>query len=682
MAGAGNPNMVGMTKPGMLPNAPAAPVAPALSAAPAFSPQMSTPFGGMLPNPFQAMPAQPGAVAQPMQPDAARGIATPQPAALGDPLNGAGGITQYFQKANEVAANTPTAPMRQPTAAEIEEFNNPTQFYQHQAIPSLAQSFGGPAGSGNVPPSEKGAIPFNANSNVEDLIDGAVDPTGGLPYIPLTPTPPPSIPAATPASGGKGGGNVPPVSGIDIQPSEPGAIPPYANPGFDPTPTPTPPPPPSIAAAPRQPNINQTAADGINQSIAGAGSEMNYQPNNISPSGYGASQVSGNGYQAAGSTGQGYDAAQASGQGFNAANVGSTGYGSTNAGSTGYGANNVQAGQIGDSDLSRYMNQYDSQVIDNTLGDMDRARQMQQQSSGANATAAGAFGGSRHALRESENNRNYYDQAAKTTSALRQAGFNNAQQMGLTDLQSTLQASLANQGANNAASQFGASAANTAGLTNAAAANRANEFGASAFNQAAQQYSAQQQAANQFGAQAGNTANLANQAAFNQANQFGAQAANNSALANQASLNQARQFGAQAKNTAGLANQSSFNQANQFNATQNQNAQLANQAAGLSGSQQRLAAGRQLGDLSNLGFGMGQQLTGNLAQDGAMKQGINQLLIDAARNQYSQYQSSPYDSIGLLSQALGASPVPQTTNTSKTPGLFDYLTLGAGMKKG
>ena len=491
MAGAGNPNMVGMTKPGMAVAAPAAPVAPVT---PTFPSQMSSPFGGMLPNVMQTMPAQPPAV------------------------------------------STPAAPPM-----------------------------------------------------VEDALVFA-------------PRPPQIRPLA------------------------------------------------ALPAAPRQPNINQTAATGINRSIAGATGELNYQPMNISPSGYGA----------AGSTGQGYDAAQASGQGFNAANVGSTGYGATNAGSTGYGANNVQAGQIGDSDLSRYMNQYDSQVIDNTLGDMDRARQMQQQSSGASATAAGAFGGSRHALREAENNRNYYDQAAKTTSALRQAGFNNAQQMGLNDLQSTLQANLANQNANNAASQFGASAANTAGLTNAAAANRANEFGASALNQAAQQYAAQQQAANQFGAQANNNANLANQSSLNQANQFGAQANNNAAL----------------------ANQSSFNQANQFNATQNQNAQLANQSAGLAGSQQRLAAGRQLGDLSNLGFGMGQTLTGNLAQDGAMKQGLNQLLIDAVKNQYGQYQQSPYNSIGLLSQALGASPVPQTTTTSKQPGLFDYLTLGAGMMGG
>ena len=563
MAGAGNPNMVGMTKPGMALAAPAAPVAPVT---PTFPSQMSTPFGGMFPNPMQTMPQ----------------------------INGAPEVPSAYSPTGQPAA--PERPSYIETSDDLRRRQNgflqPTNAQAPLAQPMPAQPPVPQAGTGGG----KG---------------------GGAPVV-------------TPPSGPSD-----PTPSIGSPPSYFGPRPPQIRP-------PEPPP-----VVPRQPNINQTAADGINNSIAGATDELNYQPMNISPSGYGASQV----------TGEGYDGALASAQGFDAANVASTGYGATNAGYQGYNANNVTAGQIGDADLSRYMNQYDSQVIDNTLGDMNRARQMQQQSSGANATAAGAFGGSRHALREAENNRNYYDQAAKTTSALRQAGFNNAQQMGLNDLQSTLQANLANQGANNAASQFGASAANTAGLTNAAAANRANEFGASALNQAAQQYAAQQQAANQFGAQANNTANLANQSSLNQANQFGAQANNNAAL----------------------ANQSSFNQANQFNATQNQNAQLANQSAGLAGSQQRLAAGRQLGDLSNLGFGMGQTLTGNLAQDGAMKQGLNQLLIDAVKNQYDQYQQSPYNSIGLLSQALGASPVPQTTNTSKTPGLFDYLTLGASM---
>jgi len=188
------------------------------------------------------------------------------------------------------------------------------------------------------------------------------------------------------------------------------------------------------------------------------------------------------------------------------------------------------------------------------------------------------------------------------------------------------------------ASQFGASADNQAMLTNTASQNRASEFGASAANSAAQQQAAQQQAA--------------------------------------------AQYAAQVRNEAALANQTSQNQANQYNATAMHNAMMANQAAQLQASQQRLNAGSQLGNLSNLGFGMGQTLTGNLAQDGAMKQGLNQLVIDAGKDQFNAYQQAPYDSIGLLSQALGASPVPQTTTTSKQPGLFDYLTLGAGMMGG
>ena len=545
-----------------------------------------------------------------------------------------------------------------------------------------------------------------------------------------------------------------------------------STPGFPPMTGGTPPAQPGA----RAPNINQTAATGINNSIAGARREMNYQPGYISPQqsrtstsygqgyqaagangqGYQANTNTGQGYQAAGANGQGYQAAGQTAQGFDASGVDSQGYNATHAGSQGYGAeriastpvvsaNNVQSGLLANQDLSSYINQYDNAVVDNTLSDLDRARQIQGQTIGANATAAGAFGGSRHALREAENNRNFYEQAADTSAQLRQSGFNNAQQMGLTDIGNTMQANLANQGANlqagsltanlsqqanmanqaagNQASQYGAQAANTAALTNAAAANQASQFGAAAANQAAGQASQQQQQAamfgaqasnaassanqqalnqaRQFGAQAGNTADLANQRALNQAGQFGAQALNTSGLANQASINQAQQFGAQAGNTANLANQSSLNQARQFgsqarnasslanaqarnnmgqfNAQQRQAAQMANQNAGLAGSQQRLNAGNQLGNLSNLGFGMGQTVNQNMAQDGAMKQGLNQLLIDAARNQFNQYTNQPYKDTGLISAALGQAPVPQTTTTSKTPGLFDYLTLGASM---
>jgi len=47
-------------------------------------------------------------------------------------------------------------------------------------------------------------------------------------------------------------------------------------------------------------------------------------------------------------------------------------------------------------------------------------------------------------------------------------------------------------------------------------------------------------------------------------------------------------------------------------------AQLANQAARQAGSQQRLGAAAQLGSLANLGFGMGQTVQHQMAQQGAI----------------------------------------------------------------
>ena len=538
-----------------------------------------------------------------------------------------------------------------------------------------AQANNGKPGMGRVDPASLYSDPNLGNSDSVGGQQGPPslysDPNLGQPRL---------LKGMTPITGG------PLPIGPGWRGPQPGQTqPPLTNTPPPPTPLPPPPrtplpPPPPTPTPQRAPNINQTAASGINDSIGGARREMGFQPGTVGANGYRARFSQGQGYNASGAAGRGYQAAGTSGQGFDAAGVNSQGYGAERvADRPGISANSVTAGQVGNTDLSRYMNQYDTQVIDNTLSDLDRSRQLQQQNIGANASAAGAYGGARHALRESENNRNYFDQAAQTSSALRQAGFNNAQQMGLTDIQNTMQGDLANQGANLQAGTLNANLGQQRAMANQMAGNQASQFGATAGNQAAQQASAQQQAANQFGAQAGNTSGLANQASLNQARQFGSQAANTANLANQSAFNNAGQFGAQARNTSGLANQSAYNNSGQFNAGARQAAQMANQNAGLSGSQQRLAAGNQLGNLANLGFGMGQTLSGNLAQDGAMKQGINQLLIDAAKNQYGQYTNAPYQSIGLLSQALGASPVPQTTTTSKQPGLFDYLTLGAGM---
>ena len=189
--------------------------------------------------------------------------------------------------------------------------------------------------------------------------------------------------------------------------------------------------------------------------------------------------------------------------------------------------------------IGQYMNPYESQVVGQSLADIERSRQMAQNVGGAQASAARAFGGSRHGIAEAETNRAALEQAARTASSLRQSGFTQAQQL-------------------------------------------------------------------------------------------------------------ARQ------------------------------AQMQNQAAQLSGAQQRLSAGAQLGSLANLGFGMGQQIQDRMAQEGALQQALQQQLINAAKSQYAGYTGAPAQSLQYLLQAIGASPSPTTTTGTTNRGLFDYLALALG----
>ena len=139
-----------------------------------------------------------------------------------------------------------------------------------------------------------------------------------------------------------------------------------------------------------------------------------------------------------------------------------------------------------------------------------------------------------------------------------------------------------------------------------------------------------------------------------------------------------------AQSSAGLRQQGYQNaqQQAQQDISGRMQASLANQQAGLQGNQQLMGGAGQMADISNLGFGMGQTLTSNLAQQGAQQQAMQQALIDAGKQNFAGYTGQPQQSIGYVTQALGATPVPQTQTTSKQPGLFDYLTLGASMAGG
>ncbi len=102
------------------------------------------------------------------------------------------------------------------------------------------------------------------------------------------------------------------------------------------------------------------------------------------------------------------------------------------------GAINTLAGQSAPTllgaDINAYQNPFTTQVIDQSLSDLDRARQMAIGGDQDRAISAGAFGGSRSGILEAETNRAFADQAARTSSGLRQAGFNQAQRAAESDI--------------------------------------------------------------------------------------------------------------------------------------------------------------------------------------------------------------------------------------------------------
>jgi len=277
----------------------------------------------------------------------------------------------------------------------------------------------------------------------------------------------------------------------------------------------------------------------------------------------------------------------------------------------------VQAGQLSGTNFDPYMNPYTDAVIKSTEGDILRGGEKALTGLGSQASSAGAFGGSRHGIAMGEMGRNITEQMAKSATGLRQANFQQAQQAAQQDIASRMQAGLANQ--------------------------RASQFDIGNVRQ--------QQLANQQASQF----DIGNRLRAGQLNQ------------------QASQFDIGNVRQAQLANQ----QAGMKDIQNLMQAQQLNQMAGLQGSQNRLGASQQLGNLANLGFGMGQTVQGNLAQQGTQQQAMMQALIDAAKGQYGGYTGHPAQGLGYVTQALGATGTPTSTTESSSPGLFGYLTAAS-----
>ena len=391
---------------------------------------------------------------------------------------------------------------------------------------------------------------------------------------------------------------------------------------------------PATTPAAGQPNIYQQSSNAYTQALQGTTAAGAYQPQNVQ-----ATQV---GTQF-GYTPQDVQAAQVGTQfGYTPQNVQAAQVGTQ----FGYTPQNVQAGTAAGG-IGTYMNPYAQQVIDTSMADLERQRQMQQNQLGQQASAAGAFGGSRQGIAEAETNRAFAEKGGLLAAQLRQQGFNTALGASQQDVANQMQAALANQSAGANAAQFGQST----GLQ-AQGLNQSAGLQAALANQSAGANAAQ------FGQTTGLQAQGMNQSSGLQA-----------ALANQSAGANAAQFG-----------QSTGLQAQGMNQSAGLQAALANQGAGFQAANLGLNAANQLGNLSQQGFNMGQSIGNQQWQQGLFQQGLNQNLINAIRGQYGGFTGSPAAGLGIYQSGLGGANMGQQTQTSTSnPGLFDYFTAGASL---
>ena len=110
----------------------------------------------------------------------------------------------------------------------------------------------------------------------------------------------------------------------------------------------------------------------------------------------------------------------------------------------GIGYQPLSVGALSQSQLAPYMNPYTQQVVDANQADILRGANIGLDQLGAQAQHAKAFGGSRHGIAMSEMGRGVAEQLGQSSANLRQAGFQNAQQLAqqsqLANQQTDLQA--------------------------------------------------------------------------------------------------------------------------------------------------------------------------------------------------------------------------------------------------
>src|SRR5210317_2367610 len=298
-----------------------------------------------------------------------------------------------------------------------------------------------------------------------------------------------------------------------------------------------------------------------------------------------------------------------------------------------------QAASLLGQDIGAYQSPYQQQVIDLAMQDIQKQADIARTGAQERAIRAGAFGGSRSALLESESQRPYAEQMARTAAGLRQSGFEQAQRAAQSDLARQQQLGI-----------FGAGQEQQRALQQAQLQQQAGLMGTEQ-----QQQRAIQQA--QFGQQAGLAGqDIAAQRALQQAQ-----------LGQQAGI-----FGAE------LGQQRRMQQAQLQQQRQLAGLDIAGRAA-LTQPQLEMQARAQRAGL--LGGLQGQQIQqlGLLGGIGAQQQMLQQRAIDASRGEFQRALGYGPQQVSLLQAGMGT-PLITTTQTGKqSTGLGDVLGGAAGL---
>jgi hypothetical protein len=258
---------------------------------------------------------------------------------------------------------------------------------------------------------------------------------------------------------------------------------------------------------------------------------------------------------------------------------------------------NVLAGQFPGANLGAYMNPFQSSVIDTTMGQLGRQNDLIQNQTRARTAAAGAFGGNRGTLAESENNRAFLDTAGRTIAGLNQANFGQAQAAIQADQNRDLTAQQSNQ---------------------------AQDWNVGSANLAARQQSGLQNML------AGNE-----MARYNATNQQGAYTES-----------------ARARNAALAAQAEAGNKAGAFNSDLNLRGQLANQSAAQNAVNTNLDAARALSGMSL----DEQRRAFNAAQAqwtmGGQRQAFDQSVLNEQQKNWMDQRNYPLTQLDILQKGL------------------------------